>query len=109
MKLGSQTVTVMTAGQVTDDYHNVMSDWPSATSVVVTDCSVQPGIGAQIVLDREAITTLYTVWAPLGTPVSDTDRVDYAGTVYDIDGSVEHWAVGDRLDHLYFRLKAVAG
>lgn len=109
MKLGTQSVTVLTAGTVADDYHNVMQDWTAASRLVVTGCSVQPGIGAQIVLDREAVTTLYTVWAPLGTPVIDTNRIEFLGTVYDIDGSVEHWAVGDRLDHLYFRLKAVAG
>lgn len=109
MILGSQSVLVLTAGTITDDYHNVMPDWPNATSVAVTGCSVQPGTGGQVITDREAVTTLYTLWAPVDTPVADTSRIGYAGTVYDIDGQVERWAVGDRLDHLVIRLKAVTG
>lgn len=109
MRLGSQTVLVLTAGTITDDYHNVMPDWPNAASVSVPGCSVQPGVGGQVITDREAVTTLYTVWAPLDAPVTDTSRIGYEGTVYDIDGQVERWGVGDRLDHLVIRLRAVMG
>lgn len=110
MKVGSQTVLVLTAGpDVEDDYHNVSPDWLTATSVAVTGCSVQPGVGGQLVADRDAVTTLYTAWLPLGAPVTDASRIGYAGTVYDIDGQVERWAVGNRLDHLVVRLKAVLG
>lgn len=109
MILGTQSVLVFTAGEIEDDYHNVMLDWPSATSVAISGCSVQPGVGGQDVTNREAITTLYTAWLPISTPITDTNRVGYAGTIYDIDGQVERWDVGDVLDHLVVRLKAVTG
>lgn len=109
MILGSQSVLVLTAGTITDDYHNVMLDWLNASSVLVRGCSVQPGVGGQDVTNREAVTTLYTAWLPLTTLVSDTNRIGYSGTIYDIDGQVERWEVGDALDHLVVRLKAVTG
>lgn len=109
MRLGGQAITVLSAATVTDEYHNEMPDWANPTSATVTGCSVQPGGGAQEVTDREAITTLFTVWAPLTAPIVDGDRVTYAGETYDIDGPVERWAVGTRLDHLVIRLKEITG
>lgn len=109
MRLGVTSIAVITAATLVDDYHNEELDWSSATSSPVFGCSVQPGGGTQDVTNREAITTLYTVWAPLGTLVADVNRVAYSGVVYDIDGPIERWETGDRLDHLVLRLKAVAG
>lgn len=109
MILGTQSVDRLRGTETTDEYHNTVIDWDTPTAATITGCSVQPGGGFQVDDAREAITTLYIVWAPEGSDVLDTDRIRYAGTVYDIDGSVERWDVGSGLDHLVIRLKAVSG
>lgn len=107
--LGTQSVDRLRGTDAEDEYHNTQTDWTDPDELPISGCSVQPGGGSQVTDSREAITTLFTVWAPLGADVLDTDRIRHAGTVYDIDGSVDRWEVGSDLDHLVIRLKAVAG
>lgn len=109
MLLGTQTVTRLRATSGSDEYHNDGEDWSEPNELELTGCSVQPGGGGQYDDSRSAITTLFTVWTPLGSDVLDTDRIRYAGTDYAIDGSVDRWEVGASLDHLVIRLKAVKG
>lgn len=108
MNLGTQTVTVLTASTTEDEYHNTVQDWSAPARSDIRGCSVQPGGGSEDTVDRDAITTLWTVFAPLA-PLDSTNRVEYAGTAYDIDGPVDRWEVGTPLDHMVIRLKAVAG
>lgn len=109
MRLGSQTVTRLRGVDGTDEYHNTTVDWATPATLDIPGCSVQPFPGMQVVDQREAITTLFSVWAPVDADVVDTDRIRYAGTDYDIDGSVQRWEIGTLLDHLLIQLKAVAG
>jgi hypothetical protein len=109
MILGAQSVDCLRGVETEDEYHNTVIDWDTPAAATISGCSVQPGGGLQVNDSREAITTLFTVWAPEGSDVADTDRIRYAGTVYDIDGPVERWDVGSGLDHLVIRLKAVSG
>lgn len=115
--LGNQSIRVWRAGSpVEDTYHNQIPGEP--TGSVVRGCSVQPGPGAEYVLDRSATTTAYTVWAPLSTDVLDDDDIEYpvadvadflTATLYPIDGAVERWEVGTALDHLVIRLRRTQG
>lgn len=108
--LGSQTIAILTPALVEDAYHNEVEDWSSPTALAIGGCSVQPGGGDDFVLQREAITTLFTVWAPPQLqPIPGTCRVLYAGVTYDIDGPVERWEVGTALDHVVIRLKETTG
>lgn len=109
MKLGTQTVTLIRGGASSgeDDYGNPIAG--ANSELVLTGCSVQPGAGSEVFDRRDAITTLYTVWAPTTPPVLDTDAVRFEGTVYDLDGPPERWNVGSRLDHQVLRLKKVGG
>ena len=109
MRLGNQTFTVLDPVEVEDEYHNKVDDWSTPTRTDVPFCSVQPGGGSVTEVDREATTTLYTVWAPPTAVLTDKSRVEYAGVTYAVDGPVERWNVGTRLDHLVIRLKAVKG
>lgn len=110
MNLGTQTVTLLRGGASggTDEYGNPIPG-DSDSEIVLTGCSVQPGGGSEFHDSREAITTLYTVWAPLTPTAMDTDRVRFNETVYELDGPVERWEVGTPLDHQVLRLKAVGG
>jgi len=110
MNLGTQSIDrLRSTGDAEDDYGNTVPDWATPSELTITGCSVQPGGGSDQFDNREAITTLYTVWAPLSADVVDTDRVRFAGTVYAIDGAIEVWVVGTILDHKVIRLKAVSG
>lgn len=109
MILGTQTVTRLRGAGATDEYHNEVLDWSTPDTLDIPGCSVQPFPGLQVNDSREVVTTLMAVWAPVAADVLDVDRIRYAGTDYDIDGSVERWTVGTSLDHLVIRLKAVSG
>lgn len=109
MMFGSQIVTRLRAMLTTDEYHNDVEDWRTPNTATIAGCSVQPSGGSQYTDAREAVTTLFTVWAPVDADVLDTDRIRFMGTDYDIDGSVDRWQVGTALDHLVIRLKAVSG
>lgn len=109
MRLGVQTVERLRGVPATDAYGNDILDFTTPDVVSVPGCSVQPVNGLQYSDAREAITTLWLVWAPLATDVTDVDRIRHAGVVYDIDGPVERWSVSSPLDHLIVNLKAVAG
>lgn len=117
MKLGTQAIRVWRAGApVEDDYHNPVPGAP--TGSLVTGCSVQPGPGPEYLLDRSATTTVWTVYAPVTADVRDDDEVEYPAAavanyatakVYEIDGSVQRWETGTRLDHKVIRLKRSQG
>jgi head-tail adaptor len=109
MRLGTQTITVLDATTVTDEYGNELLTWDNPTRTDVPWCSVQPGGGQVNEQDREATTTVKTVWAPSTAVVTDVNHVEYAGVAYAVDGTVDRWDVGSRLDHLVIRLKAVKG
>ena len=110
MNLGTQTITrKRSTGTTSAGHGNTVPDWTDPARATIPGCSVQPGGGSEFTDRREAITTLYTVWAPITADVVDTDRVAYAGTDYDVDGAIERWEVGTPLDHLVIRLKNVSG
>lgn len=117
MILGRQSIRVWRAGApVEDTYHNEIPGDPTGTAV--SGCSVQPGPGAEYLLDRSATTTAWTVWAPLATDVLDDDEIEYpvadpadfeTAKLYAIDGPVDRWEVGTPLDHLVIRLRRNQG
>lgn len=117
MRLGTQSIRVWRAGAPTEDeYHNQIPGDP--TGVLVDGCSVQPGAGAEYVLDRSATTTAWTVWAPIAADVRDDDEIEYPAAPtaayetakrYPIKGPVDRWEVGTPLDHLVIRLERTQG
>jgi hypothetical protein len=103
----TQTVTVWRAPTVID-HGNDVDDWDNATSRALTGCSVQPGGGNEDRDNRDAITTVWTVYADLGADVTDRDRVEVNGVRYDIDGPIRRYETGV-LDHLEIPLRNVEG
>lgn len=75
--------------------------WDSPAVHTVAGCSVQPQAGAEVLGGREAIATMWVLFAPPGTDLKDSDRVRYAGDVYTIVGSVQRFASpSGRLDYV---------
>lgn len=103
----TQTVAVQRAPLIAD-HGSQVRDWTSPATHTIGGCSVQPGGGTEDQLNRDSVTTVWSVFAPLGADVLDTDRVVVGGVAYEVDGPVRPWETGI-LDHLEISLKAVAG
>lgn len=104
------TVTVLRASLVDDGYGNDVPDWSAATRTDVTGCRLQPEQAGEYTLDREAVTTRWRLFAPAGTDLRATDRVEHAGEVYEVEGDPERWpSPTGRLAHVEARLRRTEG
>lgn len=84
----TDTVTVERAGQVVER-GTTYQDWDAATRHEVHGCYVQSESGAEVLGGREAIQTLWTLFAPPDADIRDTDRVVHDGHTYQIVGSIQ--------------------
>lgn len=91
MNLGHHVVTVRRATTTDDDYGNPIRDWGTATSTEVGGCSVQPIVGAEQTVGRETVVSRWQLFAPDGTDITATDRVEFDGATYEVDGEVQRW------------------
>jgi len=91
MILGPHTITIRRATTADDGYGNAEPDWDNATATAVPGCSVQPLAGTELLQGRDTVVTRWTVWAPPETDLVATDRVEWAGETYDVDGDVQRW------------------
>lgn len=97
MRLGAETIKVLSAKLVVDPFDNSKSrDWAQPIRTTVKNCSVQPFIAsekyaAEFETEREHVRQMLRVWVPSGTNVEYTDRVEYRGTTYDVIGIQSVW------------------
>lgn len=95
MRLGPHTITVVRAGTTPNDYGTgTQLDWGSATRTTVPGCSVQPTPAAEYTIDRDTFITRWQAYLPPTADVAATDRVEWQGGTYDIDGDVLRWDFG---------------
>lgn len=87
MILGSDTVTVL-RGRSRDDFGNLQGE---DTGTDVTGCSVQPASASESTDRGELLITNATAYLPAGTDILATDRVQWLGTVYEVDGPPARW------------------
>ncbi len=109
MSLGPHTVTLLRAPFKTDEYGNegTERDWTIPTRTDVDDCSVQPAGADEYVVDRESVTVRYRAFLPGRPDVESTDRAEFKGEQYIIDG-VEVWDFTP-LGHTTLILRRVEG
>lgn len=104
------TVTVLRAGLVDDGYGNQVPDWSDPVRAEVTGCRLQPMPVEDYVLDREAVTTRWRLFAPEGTDLRATDRVEHDGVAYQVEGDPERWpSPTGRLAHVEALLRRTEG
>jgi len=104
------TITVLRAPLVDDGYGNQVPDWSNPSRTEVTGCRLQPERAADYVLDREAVTTRWRLFAPASIDLRSTDRVEHNGVVYEVDGSPERWpSPTKRLAHVEVLLRRTEG
>jgi len=88
-----ETVTVLTAGAVTDPYSGEESaDWSTPTEVDVPQVGVEPRPSDEPAQDaRNAVTSGFTLYLPASAPVTAASRVRVRGGVYDVIGEPAAW------------------
>ena len=92
-----ETVTVLTAGTVSDPYSgDPVEDWTTPTERdVVTVAPPEPRPSQEPVQDaRNAVVNGWTLYLPAGDPISARSRVRVRGVVYPVQGSPADWGVG---------------
>lgn len=102
MILGQHVITVRRATTTEDEYGN-----PAPTGELVTTvegCSVQALSGTEVTVGRDTIVSRWQVFAPPSADVTATDRVEWAGDTYEVDGEVQRMDFPP-LSHLYFFLR----
>jgi hypothetical protein len=108
----NETVTRLRAPYASDRYGNEASsrDWASATSLSIANCSVQPMVGSEVLVDRDARVHRWILYGPANIDVLPTDRIVHKGVTYEVQGDVRHWtgATGN-LDNTQLELERVDG
>jgi len=90
--LGPHTVTVVRPGSKPSAYGNTTTDdWSTATRTPVPGCSVQPMPSSEYTVDRDNTATLFQAWLPISADVLSTDRLEWAGQSFDVEGAVQRW------------------
>ena len=104
--LGPHTVTLLRSSTLTEDaYGNEERDWSNPARTDYTGCSVQPAGADEYTVDRESVIVRLRAFIPGVVDALSTDRAEYAGDVYYIDG-VEPWAF-EPLSHTDLLLRRV--
>lgn len=112
--IATQTVTAIHAELVEDttgaNYGNAAYDWPGAERHDLTGCSVQPVAEVENTEPgRDAQPATIKVWQyDLSYEVQATDRLEWAGETYEVNGTPERWRTGV-LDHDVVTARRVVG
>ena|SRR5688572_12361482 len=105
IELGRDSFTVVRAPLVTDVRDNTQyRDWDNATSTVVTKAKVNPfelaeKLNFEINSEREYSRTGLKFYAPAGTSVEYTDRIEYQGRTYAVFGEPQVWTDFEGVQH----------
>ncbi len=108
----TEVVTRLRAPYAEDRYGNEAStrDWTLATEVDIPGCSVQPMVGDEILVDRDARINRWILYAPAGVDVLATDRIRHKGVTYEVQSDIRRWpSATGALDNTQFELERVDG
>ena len=110
MLFSNAVVNVKRAAVVTSSYNDTARDWDNASyaaSGVAAEIQFQ---GTSETTDqRKQVVNLYRCLLPLGTDVRTTDRVEWDGTDYEVDGQPQPWSspIVGATDHVRITLREV--
>jgi hypothetical protein len=107
--IATETIVRVRATTTTNTHGNATSSWDSPGVLTITGCSVQPVTGDEVILNRDAVTSRWQLFAPLDADLLSSDRVRHRGVDYEIDGSVQRWPDFGGLGHTACYLTLVEG
>jgi hypothetical protein len=87
-----ETVTRYRARAGVDGYTDATLDWSTPDTLTITTLGVEPRPGGEPAGDaRNAVTSGYTLYLPLGADVGAADRVLVRGRVFGVLGEPAVW------------------
>lgn len=108
----SDIVSVLRATVKKDEYNSEFLDWSNPETIVSARASIQHFLTTEDDTDRQTTTeglrlvsddpAIYGVLQP-------TDRISYAGEVYEIDAPIQEWRLFGMVHHIEVYLKRVVG
>lgn len=91
----TDTVIRVRAPLVSNDYGDLERDWAAATSTPLAGWRVQPMQGSRVnvadSLPREGLDRRQRAFGPYDTDMLTTDRVEWQGETWVVDGDVDRW------------------
>lgn len=90
-----ETVARLRAPLVADPYSGAATrrDWAVAVSLTIAGCAVDPGQSSEApTVNREAVTTTPTLYAPYSADVLAGDRIVSASGTWEVDGHGARWS-----------------
>lgn len=106
-----QSITILRAVTVADEYGNEKQDWDDPIRIPVSGVNVQPAGGSSEDTDDKQMTvTGWRLYTPRGMDLDlrETDRVEAEGTVMQVVGKVARWpAPGGGVHHIEADLREV--
>lgn len=107
--LATETVIRLRGTSSDNGYGDQFIDWTTPAQLPISGCSVQPVAGTEYLLDRDAVVSRWTLYAPLGADILPSDRIRHNGADYDVDGSVQDWPDAFGLGHTTALLRRTSG
>ena len=95
----SDTVTRLRAPLIAGPYGNSEFDWPNATSVDYP-AEVQPVSSTEDVVNQQQTVTRWRLFLGSTADIEATDRIEWDGDTYEVDGEVERWKRRGVVHHL---------
>jgi hypothetical protein len=88
-----ETVTIVRASATSaDPYGNPVNNWSGATRTTVTGCAVAPRTSPESGGPDNPVAIIgLLVYAPSGTDIRATDRIEARGETWEVDGIPGDW------------------
>lgn len=108
----SDIVSVLRGQKTRDEYNADVWDWSSPEVVVTGKASVQHFLTTEDDTDRQTTTEglrLISDDPAVFETMLPTDRIEYAGRVYEVDAEIQQWRLFGAIHHIEVYLKRVVG
>lgn len=113
-RLFGQAPVRVRAPLVADRYGNKKRDWAAAERLTLAGVNVQPAgsppVSDEDTVDRQTTVTGWRLYSSPGRDVDllETDRLEYDGMTFEVDGKVGRWRIGTRVHHVEADLKEIS-
>lgn len=110
LPLLTDTVTIVRASLATGYGNSRTYGWDAATRTTVLGC-VQPSASSERTGARDRVDTSYRVFLPGTVDVEATDRIEWGGGVFEVDGEPQRWPApfGSSPHHIELTMSRVVG
>lgn len=108
----SDIVTVLRGLKTRDKYNADAWDWSNPEAIVSGKASVQHFLTTEDDTDRQTTTEglrMISDDPAVFDTMLPTDRILYAGKVYEVDAEIQQWRLFNRIHHIEVYLKRVVG